>query len=298
MEWFGEKMLPNGLPNLTYQIVPGWLSKRLKIVVHSRVQQKGWKGWKGDVVRINGYFRINLYPTVILKDWSGKGVRSYKYWHDFLRVILHEIGHAMTHDKRRHISDTQYWKDSNARSYVERLADNWCYSTMDKIGRRLPRLGQPEGWIGGLPGIYLMRYLESSKANKTFYVPNMVQNYRATKCHGQFTFSDVADEIRNRNKIDYSNTNMIKVKQIIKKVSPSLGINRHYIDRAGRKHLFFNYGESKLIINSVCTWFANEGKNLLQELTNRNKNQNGFELVSGHPKLPIEPSIDHDEIQI
>ena len=51
----------------------------------------GHVGWH------DGYWRIKLYPTVILRGGPEfPGALSFGYWREFLRVMLHEIGHIMS----------------------------------------------------------------------------------------------------------------------------------------------------------------------------------------------------------
>lgn len=40
---------------------------------------------------------------------------------------------------------------------------------------------------------------------------------------------------------------------MVKKESLLVGISRHYIDSANRKHLYFNYGEAMVIRNNVIS---------------------------------------------
>lgn len=265
MEWFGEKMLPNGLPNLIYQIVPAWLSRKLKIVTHSR---KAKRGLKGQIGYHDGSYRMNLYPTVVLFHARGPGVLAFQYWRAVLKTFLHEIGHVMTADKYRNIREWQYKQIDNVYLYVEQLADNWCYETMDKIGQRHPRLGQPKGWIGGLSGAYILDTLKRIKRENKYpkYKVKSIQNYRAYTCGGQLSLSDLVDEICYNLQPSYCPRTRNKVRSTTKKIAMLNGLHRTYVDGAGRNHLFFNYGEFRLLTKLVCRWFENEGKHVLEEL--------------------------------
>jgi len=81
MEWFGEKMLPMGLTELAYEIVPAWVSPRLKIVT---LHKKEYNYVKGNMDYSNGNYIIKIYPTVILSDFAGGiGVESFRNWVSF-----------------------------------------------------------------------------------------------------------------------------------------------------------------------------------------------------------------------
>ena len=158
MECYGEKMLPNGIPELIYQVVPYDIIRNLKIIAHNKKKERGVRAQVDcdDCI-------INLYPTVIMAGSRREvdiieGVLSFNYWIEFLRVILHEIGHIATSEKIADISTEEYKLRGEKYFYVERLADDWAASKIDKIKKRDNRVGQPKGWIGGLPGVYIIRF--------------------------------------------------------------------------------------------------------------------------------------------
>jgi len=248
MEWYGEKMLPRGLPELIYQIVPQEIVENLKVISLNKKREKGLAGRVGDD---GNYWVIQLYPTIILKGGSGGrlGTQSFCYWSKFLGTILHEIGHITTKELVPRMSHQRYVHDLKIHNYIERLADDWRDQTIEKIGSRDPRLGQPLGWIGGLPGIYLLRGVRTGMKDKLFgkFKNEQIKNVRAKKCDGQHGIDDIVRMVWNYSTHRYRR----RILRIIKKVAPSMGITRAYIDRAGRKHLFFNHGEAMAISAEV-----------------------------------------------
>jgi len=271
MEWFGEKMLPRGLPELAYEIVPSWVSTRLKIIT---LPKKEYAHIRGLTSYSHDNYFIRIYPTIILKDWKMRpGVISFQDWCYFLEVFLHELGHVMTHDKWKHISEKEYCENSTSYEYVEYLADQWRDITLNKIASRDSRLGQPIGWIGGLPGIYLMRshYIREQDRYGP-YEMKRINNYRAYRCHGQIQLLEVVNKLWNEYNKSYDNfgydevIKRNKIYRMVKKISSDLGIQRLYIDKTGRKHIFFNHGEADSVLNQTRNWLEIERANILKEL--------------------------------
>lgn len=261
MEWHGGKMLPRGLPELIYEVTPNWILSNLKVIVHPKKAKRGSAnacvGWH------DNWWRINLYPTGILHSAKMHGsmftLISFRFWKDFLEIMLHEIGHIATWRKSMRTCGRRqrYWEDWDYHEYVELLADVWCEEVKDKIASRDPRLGQPEGWIGGLAGIYLRRFIDFGKANSnSFYhfCLSRMNDYRGYRCGGQLTLTQVLRIFRSNYWDACVSNNSCHTKLLrrhVKRILPKLGITRHYIDSNGRRHFFFNYGESILVINEL-----------------------------------------------
>lgn len=288
MEWYRGKMLPVGLPELTYQIAPAWLSKHLKIICYPRKK----KGKMGSISNKSGRFEMQLYPTQILADCGSEGVRAFSYWKKFLKIILHEIGHVMTQDKWHNVSSWQYENDHDRHLYVEKLADTWMDEMLDRIAIRDPRLGQPLGWIGGLPGVYILkssRFLHRVGDN---YCREPLINYRAYKCGGQFSLTDLTDKIlsplgspftfEKRMKFGWTRLEW-RIKKLIKKEAPRMGISRHYIDKAGRKHLFFNAGEVVALTDRVNLLMEKELGSIDEIIKEEERNKKIEELNNDVP---------------
>jgi hypothetical protein len=112
MRWYGEKMLPNGLPQLIRKITPVEVSKKTDIITFNRKHECRIAGrYKYE----NNKIIIHLYPTVIL-DWlilQDDDVLSFTYWMALLKVALHEVGHAVMEKKYRILPEgdtTKYMK--------------------------------------------------------------------------------------------------------------------------------------------------------------------------------------------
>lgn len=238
MEFYNEKLLPRGLPELIYQVTPDSILKKLKVITYPRKERKGILGCCGG----NGTNHIiKLYPTVIMRHSGGHGVLSFQYWKEFLEITLHEIGHAVDHENnpdRYNISEGMYKNDFRTRSYIEEIANNWQNQMIEKIAFRDPRLGQPIGFIGGLPGIYIMRDKDDNYKSR--------DNYRAYRVGGQYTLTNLVN-IACSNFNDWNHDT--QVRRMIKKGIE--GFNRIYVDKAGRKYFFFNHGEMVQVIKKI-----------------------------------------------
>ena len=241
MEWFGEKMLPRGLLELIYQVTPDWILPDLKVVALPRKSERGI----GGRIYWHECWFMRLYPTTILAYTKHDlGVRSFNYWMDFLHIALHEIGH-ITHTRYWNAGyDYSYENDDNYKRYIESLANAWRDKTIAKIMIRDSRLGQPKGWIGGLPGIYLIRRGKWGRENDdgTFGKSDLTRmnDIRAYRCKGQLSLTNLIEQFQRK----YSCSKLRNLRTLVKKIALELGIARRHIDKAGRKHLFFTYGES------------------------------------------------------
>ena len=96
MEFHGEKLLPNGLPELIYQVTPDYLRETIKVIAFPGKIDKETLGVR-DSDGTNQV--IKLYPATILHFIEKSGVLSFNYWYKFLGTTLHEIGHAVDHTR-------------------------------------------------------------------------------------------------------------------------------------------------------------------------------------------------------
>jgi hypothetical protein len=262
MEWYGEKMLPRGLPELLHQVTPHWIARDLKVITCHRDPfdpmsrtPLGRVGWH------DNWWVITLFPTKILGSYRNDslGVPSFIYWLNFLEVALHEVGHIVTADRLVwRDDDRRYEEDNGYRRYIEDRADWWMETTKDTIATRDTRLGQSVGWIGGLPGLYLirqgkmmMKYRSERSCSPRYHG---IQDVRAYRCGGQLTLTNVLYNFAKKYlPISYYKVPrfIARLRRYVKKEAPKIGITRHYIDTAGRKHLFFNNGEAKAMVDHL-----------------------------------------------
>lgn len=262
IEWHGEKMLPTKLPELIYKLIPAQIAREgVKIISHPK---------KGDTkYPVLGCIRypesdldiytIDLYPTVIIHEADRipfSGTRHCNFWTYFLDVMLHEIGHAVTYENVGLPGVENYHRSHEARSIIERKAEEWKDNIFEKVKSRDPRAGQPEGWIGGLPGIYMLKELKSYKSGHSLsssLTNARINCYRSYKCKGQYTLSDVVYEtLSHFCKYDVRVRDSEKVRRLAKIECQKIGINRFHKDKAGRMHRYFNHREKETLKQALA----------------------------------------------
>jgi hypothetical protein len=135
-----------------------------------------------------------------------------------------------------------YKENDEVHAYIEKYANDWCKQTTDKIASRDPRMGQPTRFIGGLPGIYLLRNKQDHWKFR--------DNYRAYRVGGQYTLTQLIQVINNHYRI-YDFEIQKHSRRMIKKEIDKIGFNRIYVDNVSRKHLFFNHGEMLQLTNKI-----------------------------------------------
>jgi len=251
MEFYGDRLLPRGLANLMYEVTPPSVRARMKVIALPKRDRAGILASTSG--RRSGY-TIRFYPTVILQHPHHGDVQQFNMWRDFLHTALHELGHIETRQRYVFYHERQE-TDLYFHRYIESLADGWATEMTAMIVSRNPRLGQPCGWIGGLAGRYILRHAKWAK--KTEQMPNAdlsqrIISIRAHRCGGQLTLSDIFSEIP---KPSYyfrlEKKFRTRLRRLAKRETARLGIIRTFTDSAGREHLFFNYGEAKIVATAV-----------------------------------------------
>ncbi|RQD79915.1 MAG: hypothetical protein D5R96_09305 [Methanocalculus sp. MSAO_Arc2] len=262
--WKGEKRLPTGMKAIVERAIPADVVKEgIRFFVHGKTPAVEKPSRALGVCRrrnpdvVDGEtpqteIHIFLWKILFHEHGGGKGVNQYRAWKHTLDVILHEIGHAATREQFTNVSYEQYEQRGAEYSFVERLANEWRDDAIRAIVKKDPRLGQPEGWIGGLPGVYLSRQMKKRTPGEAWGRASnaRINDYRAYRCGGQFTLTDATDHVKQLLPKDY-NWREGMLRDFIKREAPTLGITRHYVDGAGRKHLFFNYGELLKVADHV-----------------------------------------------
>lgn len=261
MEWHGEQMLPRGLPELVYQLTPAWILRGLKVIA--------FDGKESDKVlasvgRCDSHWRVKIYPQMLLTwppvmDIRGRpspGVMSFMYWKNCLMLILHELGHIVNGDLDvRQIVYRKYEEDKEFRHFVESSADSWADRMLEIVATRDSRLGQPSGFTGELPSPFMLNSFERMKRRSPNefrkYSIRRIEDLRAYRCGGQLTTNHIAKIIHTPSLKFSSET----VKRMVKRTASKLGITRQYVDRAGKKHIFFNHAEAMEIVSWIKKGF-------------------------------------------
>jgi len=262
MEFYNERLLPNGLPEIICAFMPYEKYPGAKVICHSRSEGRSWLGTVND-----GTAKIQLVPTKIAFHLRGRGTYSFRLWQTFLQVALHEIGHIYTNGQRQAISEAEYDTYGAAWAYVERLADDWAGRAMARILEVDPRMGQPPGALKGYPGI--LAYHRRAGQFAGAVDPGRIAEWRALKCDAQVTIGDVVSAIEIRvinarmTRSFMSHPDRSWIKGLVHKVADSFGIHRYFISSTnGRHHLMFNAGEACAVADECVAQYGRRFKDL------------------------------------
>ena len=276
MEFHNVKLLPRGLPEIIAQLVPYEFYPDTKVIAYSRkwmgpaaelmvmVDKGGKIKRRGGFLGCAGYdrltfsFQIGLYPTMCCSNGGNgrnyPGTFSFQLWMGMLRTAIHEIGHLATYELYAGIPHDieQHYE---AYRYVERLADKWMESTMARILRTDPRLGQPPGALTGYPGVLAYQFLTNRGRPWGKHNPDRIAEQHGLRCGGQVSMGDVAFCAMGRlsgsifDLDDKSRASLRRVvRRLVHRAANELGIQRYASSINGyRRYLMFNVGEAEAV---------------------------------------------------
>ena len=154
-----------------------------------------------------------------------------------LEVCLHEFGHVATKKVAFKMNQHEYNGDVCGRVYVatERLADEWRDRRIERILELDPRLRQ-QRYMSGYLGARLIMWRKLVKDVPGHY-PFIIER-RCQMTGGQLTAGNVLRKLNVR----YGYTNAYA---LLKRASEGIGID--YVDRAGRHHKLYTWGDVPLV---------------------------------------------------
>lgn len=269
MEFYHEKLLPNGLPELLCQVIPEQFYFNTKVIAFPRKQRRGVQG----SVNFNGVrecWEIKLYPTIMafFSGTSGdrllglRGTYSFGLWTSFLFTSLHEIGHMVTWKAVENVPAyvNEYghtvFPSLERHLYAETVADNWACHTAKRIVAVDPRIGQPEGPLGGYPGKLAYERRGGGRLWGNEVDRGRIAEWRAMKCGAQVPLTDIISQFAydlpgHIGQLEYKD--LVKVRAIVRgaihRAAKELRIDRHFINKRGWRYLMFNAGESLQILD-------------------------------------------------
>lgn len=183
---------------------------------------------------------INLNPIFDQVFWSETRrvhAPTPSAWRLLVEVCLHEFGHVATQKEMFRLNQHEYYL-GYGRVYdaTERLAEEWKDQRVSKILRADPRLGQPR-YMSGYLGARLIRWRKSVKDTPGCY-PFIAER----RCHstgGQLTAGDVL------RKLDIRHHSYTNAYALLREASEGIGVD--YVDRAGRRHKLYTWGDVPLL---------------------------------------------------
>ena len=262
MEFHRPDLIPDGLPELIYEVTPPRLKSRLKVIAcpdmelveHSVDMGNGTHritlmGTAGRAHADASLSTIVLYSHSIVR-WEPAllGTAMFRYWMAFLNVALHEIGHlnnALEGDGS--FQAERYAIDPRYRERAECRANAWKQEVLDRIARDSARLGQPYE-----PGLDIDQ-LSRCPFNCSLSPRRLIRRgeYMASLCGGQMTVSDIISNLARQLGVD-TDAWYGRLYGLLKRTARTLGINRFHTHETGRRYRFFSYAEAQsVIVNSI-----------------------------------------------
>ncbi len=149
-----------------------------------------------------------------------------------------EFGHIATEEEMFRMNQHEYYLgDGSVYDATERLADDWQDHRIAKILRIDSRLGQPR-YMSGYLGARLNKWGKSVK-DEPGYFPFIVER-RCQMTGGQLTAGDVLRRLLGVHAGGYTNAYTL-----LRDASEGIGVD--YVDRTGRHHKLYTWGDVPLI---------------------------------------------------
>lgn len=230
ISFHNDHLVSPELCKLLYETIPERIHLPVVFVPHTERWRTGGSCY---------WDHIELYLQGIFHNGFRRcyGSIDFSLWKQMLYVAYHEFGHLATFSRTEY-RDNAYEEDRNFKFNVEELADDWANKMLLNLAEHDKRLFQP---------IRLGPYFDGRmvKAKTTFRkdLPHpWLKNYRCFKSGGQFSTGDVAKMCAAG---PWSKPNT----RLIRRLADDLSYK--YIDRAGRKQLFFAWGDIPEIMRRV-----------------------------------------------
>ncbi len=245
-----DNLVPPELCRLLYEAVPKEYHVPVRFHNQRRKHLYGESGlYPAGSVSISRHKKlspidINLNPIYEASHSRKQSQESYSalapsstLWRLLVEVCLHEFGHVATKEEMFRMNQHEYYLgDGSVYDATERLADEWRDHRIAKILKIDPRLGQPR-YMSGYLGARLIKWKKVVKDAPGYYP--FIMERRCQMTGGQLTAGDV---LRKLNIQHHSYTNAYA---LLREASKGIGVD--YVDRAGRRHKLYTWGDVPLI---------------------------------------------------
>ena len=173
--------------------------------------------------------------------------RDASLWYTLVEVCLHEFGHIATINSFCGQSQ-RYDEDWQFRGVVERTADAWKAERLAAILHIDRDLRQPRRLGAYLDGRLVKMLAQQMKRPRHNQNHKTMADYRARKCGGQLTTGEVAERLGFSRRERYRPAPGEEIEEFDRpdgrRVSRVAGdLARVHVDRAGRRHCFFLWGD-------------------------------------------------------
>lgn len=250
IRFYKDNLVPSELCRMLYEVVPK--KYHVSVRFHNR-RRKDLHGESGPYPRGSVDLQrnkklspidINLNPIYEVVKWRGVDssqpiAPSSALWESLVKVCLHEFGHVATKRTIFRMNQHEYHAEygyGKVYKATEQLANDWRDRRIERILRFDPRLGQPP-YLTGYLGARVLQWREWAKDSPGCY-PYIMER-RCQRTGGQLTAGDV---LRRLNTDPRSYTNAY---ELLRRASEGIGID--YVDRAGRRHKLYTWGDIPLL---------------------------------------------------
>ena len=244
-----DRLVPPVLCDVLYHTVPEHLHIPV-VFLRSPTDRQPGKWYPMGIYTSREPQRIEIYLNAVyraalLKREIKFGVPPFREWYALLSTCYHEFGHHGDPYRRNDISDAAYTYRGLEYTNAEARADAYAEQMIANLAEKDKCLFQPR-WLGYL-SIRTEKWLASMKRWECMcltYKSEYFNTLRTFKAAGQLTTSDAARWLGVYREVRLKETNdtiRIPNRGLIRRVAKDLAYT--YVDRAGRQHLFFDYGD-------------------------------------------------------
>lgn len=222
IEFHNDHLVSPDLCKLLYDTIPEDLHVPVVFVPHTKkYSTSGTCYWDHIKLFLQGVFYGGFN--------RGSGSVDFGIWQYMLKVAYHEFGHLATYEDMLPVSQNAYESDFGERRRIEHAADKWAEIKLLELAEHEKRLCQPQGLGPYFDGRIVK--LKRSRHHK------FLKNYRCYKTGGQLSTGDVAKYCETWKPKGWWKPDT----RLIRRLAKDLAFE--YIDRAGRLHMFFAWGD-------------------------------------------------------
>jgi hypothetical protein len=160
---------------------------------------------------------------------------AFSLWYRLLKTCYHEFGHVATEHQHWDVSMEDYAYCDRAWNYVEDLAITWADRKLGELRDHDRRRGQPVNLSGYLDA-RLCKVFRSIQKYRGIEIDCWgLKQWRCRKTGGQLSAGDVL------NVLGISPSFYPSAYRLLRTASDGIGVT--YIDNAGRRHKFYEWGD-------------------------------------------------------
>lgn len=189
------------------------------------------------------HISIHLNSIYRLTERDEIGSPSASLWYALLFVCFHEFGHVAERDADDGLPTGAYSSDDRAFDYIEALANRWGQRKLHELRDYDTRLCQPTLMRGYL-GARLMKEFRHA-ASKPWGGLRFTKERRWLKTGAQLSSGEMLSLL------GLGKTDLPKAYRALRHVSRDVGTE--YVDRAGRRHRLYTWGDVPIIGRRIET---------------------------------------------